>query len=248
MNLAVLGTVFGAVFVAELPDKTALASLVLGTRYRPGYVFAGMAGAFALHVVLAVSAGSLLFLLPHRVMQAVVGALFLAGAAAMLRRREEGAAPDGGRDRADEPLPGGGRDRADGRQPGGGARMRDESRGGVATLTRPALTAVRAVMPGTGTSPLATGFWAVAWRSFAVLFAAEFGDLTQLVTANLAARYHDPLAVGTGALLGLCAVGGLAIVGGRQLLRVVPFRWITRVAAIVMSGLAVVSLIAATAG
>jgi Ca2+/H+ antiporter, TMEM165/GDT1 family len=260
MNLAVLGTVFGAVFVAELPDKTALASLVLGTRYRAGYVFAGVAAAFALHVVLAVSAGSLLFLLPHRVMQAVVGALFLAGAAAMLRRREEGAAPDDGRDRADEPQPGGGRDRADepqpgggqdrgdGRQPGGGAPVRDEPRGGVATLTRPALTAVRAVMPGTGTSPLATGFWAVAWRSFAVLFAAEFGDLTELVTANLAARYHDPLAVGTGALLGLCAVGGLAIVGGRQLLRVVPFRWITRAAAIVMAGLAVVSLIAATAG
>jgi Ca2+/H+ antiporter, TMEM165/GDT1 family len=239
MNLAVLGTVFGAVFVAELPDKTALASLVLGTRYRPGYVFAGMAGAFALHVVLAVSAGSLLFLLPHRVMQAVVGALFLAGAALMLRRREEDAAPGDEKD---------GQDRADGRLPDGGARMRDETRGGVATLTRPALTAVRAVMPGTGTSPLATGFWAVAWRSFAVLFAAEFGDLTQLVTANLAARYHDPLAVGTGALLGLCAVGGLAIVGGRQLLRVVPFRWITRAAAIVMAGLAVVSLIAATAG
>ena len=239
MNLAVLGTVFGAVFVAELPDKTALASLVLGTRYRPGYVFAGMAGAFALHVVLAVSAGSLLFLLPHRVMQAVVGALFLAGAALMLRRREEDAAPGDEKD---------GQDRADGRLPDGGARMRDETRGGVATLTRPALTAVRAVMPGTGASPLATGFWAVAWRSFAVLFAAEFGDLTQLVTANLAARYHDPLAVGTGALLGLCAVGGLAIVGGRQLLRVVPFRWITRAAAIVMAGLAVVSLIAATAG
>jgi len=248
MNLAVLGTVFGAVFVAELPDKTALASLVLGTRYRAGHVFAGVAAAFALHVVLAVSAGSLLFLLPHRVMQAVVGALFLAGAAAMLRRREEGAVPDDGRDRADEPRPGGGQDREDGRQPGGGAPVPDEPRGGLATLTRPALTAARAVMPGTGTSPLASGFWAVAWRSFAVLFAAEFGDLTQLVTANLAARYHDPLAVGTGALLGLCAVGGLAIVGGRQLLRVVPFRWITRAAAIVMAGLAVVSLIAATAG
>jgi putative Ca2+/H+ antiporter (TMEM165/GDT1 family) len=103
----------------------------------------------------------------------------------------------------------------------------------VATLTRPAATAVRA------------DFWTAAWRSFAVLFVAEFGDLTQLVTANLAARYHDPLAVGTGAVLGLWAVGGLAIVGGRQLLRVVPVRWITRTAAIVMAGLAVVSLIGA---
>jgi putative Ca2+/H+ antiporter (TMEM165/GDT1 family) len=88
----------------------------------------------------------------------------------------------------------------------------------------------------------------VAWRSFAVLFVAEFGDLTQLVTANLSARYHDPLTVGVGAVLGLWAVGGLAIVGGRQLLRVVPFRWITRIAAVVMAGLAIISLIAAITG
>src|SRR6201994_4265703 len=60
MNLAVLATVFGVVFVAELPDKTALASLVLGTRYRPVFVFAGAAAAFVGHVVLAVSAGSVL--------------------------------------------------------------------------------------------------------------------------------------------------------------------------------------------
>ena len=233
MNLAVLGTAFGAVFVAELPDKTALASLVLGTRYRPGYVFAGVAAAFALHVVLAVSAGSLLFLLPHRVMQAVVGALFLAGAALMLRRREQEASPHGGQDRAD------------GRLPDGGARARDEPRGGLATLTRPAQAAG---LTRPAQAVVRAGFPAVAWRSFAVLFLAEFGDLTQLVTANLAARYHDPLAVGIGAVLGLWAVGGLAIVGGRQLLRVVPFRWITRAAAAVMTGLAVVSLVAAATG
>jgi putative Ca2+/H+ antiporter (TMEM165/GDT1 family) len=78
-----------------------------------------------------------------------------------------------------------------------------------------------------------------------VLFVAEFGDLTQLATANLAARYHDPVTVGVGAVLGLWAVGALAIVGGRQLLRVVPFGWITRIAAVVMGALAVVSLVAA---
>jgi putative Ca2+/H+ antiporter (TMEM165/GDT1 family) len=78
------------------------------------------------------------------------------------------------------------------------------------------------------------GFWKVAARSFAVLFVAEFGDLTQLATANLAARYHNPLSAGVGAVLGLWAVGALAITGGRQLLRVVPFYWITRTAAAVM--------------
>ena len=230
MNLAVLATVFGVVFVAELPDKTALASLVLGTRYRPIFVFAGVAAAFVVHVVLAVSAGSLLFLLPHRVMQAAVAVLFAVGAVLMLRRRDDDAVEPGADQWAGEPdRPGEDRARGDGGD--GGAQ------GGVATLVRPVARVVTH-----------DGFWRVAWRSFAVLFVAEFGDLTQLVTANLSARYHDPLTVGAGAVLGLWAVGGLAIVGGRQLLRVVPFHWITRIAAVVMAGLAVASLIAAITG
>ena len=94
MNLAVLATVFGVIFVAELPVKTALASLVLGTRYRPVFVFAGAAAAFVVHVVLAVSAGSLLFLLPHRALQAVVAVLFALGAFLMLRRRDDEDAED----------------------------------------------------------------------------------------------------------------------------------------------------------
>ena len=230
MNLAVLATVFGVVFVAELPDKTALASLVLGTRYRPIFVFAGVAAAFVVHVVLAVSAGSLLFLLPHRVMQAAVAVLFAAGAVLMLRRRDDDAAePDPGQLAGEPDRPGA--DPARGDRAGGGPQ------GGVATLVRPAARIVTH-----------DGFRRVAWRSFAVLFVAEFGDLTQLVTANLSARYHDPLTVGVGAVLGLWAVGGLAIVGGRQLLRVVPFHWITRIAAVVMAGLAAASLIAAITG
>ena len=234
MNLAAAASVFAVVFVAELPDKTALASLVLGTRYRPIYVFAGVAAAFVLHVVLAVSAGSLLFLLPHRVMQVAVAALFAAGAFLMLRRRDDedpdeaegqvASQPAGGPARPDEDPPG------DHLADGG-------PQGGVATLVRPVARIVTR-----------DGFWRVAWRSFAVLFVAEFGDLTQLVTANLSARYHDPLAVGAGAVVGLWAVAALAIVGGRQLLRVVPFRWITRIAAVVMAGLAIASLIAAITG
>jgi Ca2+/H+ antiporter, TMEM165/GDT1 family len=226
MNLAVVATCFAVVFVAELPDKTALASLVLGTRYRAWFVFAGVAAAFTVHVVIAVSAGSLLLLLPHRVVQAVVAVLFAAGAATMLRRRDDDAPAA-----ADE-NPSGGRDR----EPGSGpAAPGSQGGGGVATLVRPVVKS-------------RDGFWKVATRSFAVLFIAEFGDLTQLATANLAARYHNPVAVGLGALLGLWAVGALAIVGGKQLLRVVPFHWITRTAAVVMIGLAVISLIAAFAG
>jgi putative Ca2+/H+ antiporter (TMEM165/GDT1 family) len=93
-----------------------------------------------------------------------------------------------------------------------------------------------------------TGFWWVASASFVVLFMAEFGDLTQIATANLAAKYHDPLAVGVGAVLGLWAVGALAITGGQQLLRLIPFTWIVRIAAAIMTILAVVSLFNAIAG
>jgi putative Ca2+/H+ antiporter (TMEM165/GDT1 family) len=228
LNLAILATVFGVVFVAELPDKTALASLILGTRYRPIYVFAGVAAAFVLHVALAVSAGSLLFLLPHRVVQAIVAALFAVGAVLMLRHRDDDERPE---------VPGRSECGPAADEPDGADRYDGGPRGGVATLTRPVTRVVTR-----------DGFWQVAWRSFAVLFVAEFGDLTQLVTANLSARYHDPLAVGVGAVLGLWAVGALAIVGGRQLLRVVPFNWITRVAAVVMIGLAIASLIAAITG
>lgn len=47
------------------------------------------------------------------------------------------------------------------------------------------------------------GFWTVAATSFTVILIAEFGDLTQIATATLAARYHDPVSVDLRALLGL---------------------------------------------
>jgi Ca2+/H+ antiporter, TMEM165/GDT1 family len=78
---AVIGIAFLLTFLAELPDKSMFASLVLGTRYRPAWVWAGAAGAFTVHMVIAVSAGQLLTLLPHRVVDGVVAALFLAGSA-----------------------------------------------------------------------------------------------------------------------------------------------------------------------
>lgn len=195
LNLALIATVFGLVFLAELPDKTALASLVLGTRYRPLYVFAGAASAFALHVALAIAAGSLLALLPHRALEAVVAALFLLGAVLLVRGRT-------GED--EEHL--------------------DIKAGASPTFAR------------------------VASTSFLVILVAEFGDLTQILTANLAAKYHDPLTVGIGAALGLWAVAALAIVGGRGLLRLVPLTVITRVAAVIMLVLAVFSLISAVRG
>lgn len=193
-SLTVAATVFGVIFLSELPDKTALASLVMGSRYRPWYVFTGVASAFTVHVGLAIAAGSLLSLLPHRPLEIVVAVLFAAGAVMLLRGRG-----DEGDDEASE---------VHGKKP---------------------------------------GFWQVAWLSFGVILVAEFGDLTQIATATLAARYHDPLSVGVGAALGLWAVGGLAIVGGRSLLKVIPLTWITRAAAVVMLVLAGISVAAAVA-
>jgi len=44
-----------------------------------------------------------------------------------------------------------------------------------------------------------------------VVFVAEWGDITQFTTANLAARY-DPLLVFAGATLGLWAVAAVEII------------------------------------
>src|SRR5262249_36786092 len=90
MSLAIAATVFAVIFTAELPDKTALASLLLGSRYRPSWVFAGVAAAFAVHVGLAIAAGSVLALLPHRPLEIIVAALFALGAVLLLRGRHDG--------------------------------------------------------------------------------------------------------------------------------------------------------------
>jgi putative Ca2+/H+ antiporter (TMEM165/GDT1 family) len=87
-----------------------------------------------------------------------------------------------------------------------------------------------------------------ALTTFVVLFVAEWGDLSQLLTAAFAAKYRDVLAVGTGALLALLIVAGLGAAGGRALLRVVPVVWIRRVAAAVFAAVAVVTAVDAIRG
>ncbi|MFJ6482179.1 MULTISPECIES: TMEM165/GDT1 family protein [unclassified Streptomyces] len=191
-SFSIMAIAFGVVFLAELPDKTALAGLMLGTRYRASYVFAGVAAAFAVHVALAIAAGSVLTLLPHRLVQAVVGILFLAGAAMLLLKKDDG----------------------------------DEE-----------------VKP-----PADQSFWKVSGAGFMLILVAEFGDLTQIMTANLAARYDNPVSVGIGAVIALWAVAGIGILGGRTLMKYVPLRLITKIAAAVMAALAAFSLYEAIAG
>jgi putative Ca2+/H+ antiporter (TMEM165/GDT1 family) len=78
----------------------------------------------------------------------------------------------------------------------------------------------------------------IAVTAFLVIFIAEWGDLTQILTANLAAHYHDALAVGVGAVLALWTVAALAVAGGRSLLRVVNIATVRIVTAVVLTGLA----------
>ncbi len=55
--------------------------------------------------------------------------------------------------------------------------------------------------------------------SFLVLFAAEWGDLSQILTLNLVAKYGHPVSVFIGSWVALLTVSGLAVIGGRVLLR-----------------------------
>ncbi len=192
LSFSVMAIVFGLVFVAELPDKTALAGLVLGTRYRASYVFVGVAAAFAVHVALAIAAGSVLTLLPHQILQALTGVLFLGGGLMLLMKKDDG---------------------------------EEEVR-----------------------KPADQSFWKVSGAGFMLILIAEFGDLTQIMTANLAAKYDDPLSVGLGAVLALWSVAAIGIVGGKALLKRVPLALITKIAAIAMLAMAGFSFYEAIAG
>jgi Ca2+/H+ antiporter, TMEM165/GDT1 family len=90
-----------------------------------------------------------------------------------------------------------------------------------------------------------TGFWPVFGTAFAVVFLAEFGDLTQFMTVSLAARFHDPVSVGIGATLALWVAAGCAVTLGWRLLKLIPMQWLTRGAAVVMLVLAGTSAYAA---
>lgn len=90
------------------------------------------------------------------------------------------------------------------------------------------------VRPGT------TGLRAVG-ASFGVLFLAEWGDLSQLLTASLVVRTKDPLSVFVGALLGLLLVSGLAALLGRALLTRMRLSTIRRIGGGICLLLAVLS-------
>ena len=182
---------FVLVLPVELPDKTLFATLVLATRFPPLPVFVGVGTAFGLQVAIAVTAGSLLSLLPEAVVTAVVAVLFLVGAVLLWRSASSG--PE------DEEA---------------AAAARED-----------------------------TSFLRAAAISFGVLFAAEWGDLSQLATAGLAARYDEPVSVFLGAWAALLVVSGLAAFLGRKLADRLPIALIRRVAAVLFLVFAIFAIV-----
>lgn len=159
MSWELFASVFGIIFVAELPDKTALAALVLATRHRALPVFVGASLALSVQSAVAVGAGSLLARLDPRYVHLGAGALFVICAVAMWLRKPE----------AEE--------------------VRDRE---------------------------GRGFWRSLGTTFGVVFIAEWGDLTQLGTAALEARYHLWLTILLGSVAALWCVTAIAVFVGNR--------------------------------
>lgn len=180
MNPVVLATVFGIVFVGELPDKTMFASLLLAARGRVLLVWLGVAAAFVVHVAIAVTVGGVLFtLLPHRLVQGVVALMFLVGA--LMAYRDTGEEDDE-----------------------------------IADDTGYRFDGMRTIV-----------------TAFVVIFIAEWGDLTQILTANLAARYDNAIEVGIAATAALWAVAAIAMVAGKAMRRL-PVSLVRKATAVVL--------------
>jgi len=102
MNLGLALSVFGVIFLAELPDKTMIATLIMGSRGRAAAVWIGASLAFILHMAVAAVAGGLLDRLPHRILEIVVTAMFFVAAAYLLLVPEKEAIAEGEEEAAAE--------------------------------------------------------------------------------------------------------------------------------------------------
>lgn len=79
--------------------------------------------------------------------------------------------------------------------------------------------------------------------SFLIVFLGEWGDITQLVTANYAAKYHDLLSVGIGAALGLWAVAAFGIIVGTKVLKHIPTHVFQRAIGVILLLFAIGSVV-----
>jgi putative Ca2+/H+ antiporter (TMEM165/GDT1 family) len=87
--------------------------------------------------------------------------------------------------------------------------------------------------------------WRAFGASFLVLFAAEWGDLSQLLTAGLVASGRPAVPVAIGSWLGLAAVAALGVLLGRVLLRYIRLQLVRYVGATVCAVLSVIIVLSA---
>lgn len=177
---------FMAIFLAELPDKTSLAILLLAMRHHASAVFIGVALAFVVQNCIAVLLGSALGFLPSQVVQMGSGVLFIAFAFYLWFKRYP----------------------------------KDEK------------------------SSLASKIHYVksVWKSFLFIFIAEWGDLTQLITAALVAKSHRPITVFLAATLALFTTTALAVMIGRQAKKFIQPQILQNIAAIVFGVIGILLL------
>ena len=192
IDLATFATVFGLIFLVELPDKTFIATLVMATRFRPLLVWVGVAAAFFVQTLVAVGLGSLLTAVPRPFVLVLSVTLFLVGGIILLR----------GASGADA-------EEAETAEEFGAKTTGREARG-----------------------------WKVVTLCFTIIFVAEWGDLSQLFTATMAAQKHDPVSVFLGAWLALATVSGLAALLGRTLLARIKLSLLRRIGGVVCLALA----------
>jgi putative Ca2+/H+ antiporter (TMEM165/GDT1 family) len=85
--------------------------------------------------------------------------------------------------------------------------------------------------------------WRVLLTTFGLVFLAELGDKTQLMTISLVGRTKAPWPVFAGACLALCAVTAIGVLAGELLTRYVPSGYVQKGAAILFIGIGIVMLL-----
>jgi putative Ca2+/H+ antiporter (TMEM165/GDT1 family) len=87
------------------------------------------------------------------------------------------------------------------------------------------------------------GFFPTMASSFTVIFIAEWGDLTQLATATLAAKYAAPVTIFASATLALWSVSALGIAIGRTARRTVQPKLLQQIASAAFALVGIVLLL-----
>ena len=179
------------IFISELPDKTALATLMLAARNHPLGVFVGVAAAYLVQSLVAITLGSALGYIPANWVHLGSGIVFIILALLMWFRKEENEAE---------------------------------------------------VAAEYGISKRGKSLSKTATTSFVVIFLAEWGDLTQIGTATLVAKYGNPWVIFTAATLALWTASALLILVGHHTKHLIKPDLLRRIAAVIFAGVGLIIL------